>query len=149
MLETFADLSTPLVADACIRSGVPLRAAPPGIAAVVAAHRIAGRVLPARHCGSVDVFLEALGRAGRGSWSVQSPCRLAEINCAWAWVAARIWSGPVQALTCLDHVRVMLVSELHGFDARAHAGIVVWAAATASGRVTLDEWYPRRRRVFV
>jgi len=66
MLETFADLSTPLVADACIRCGVPLRVAPAGIGAIVAGHQIAGRALPARHCGSVDVFLEAFSRAGRG-----------------------------------------------------------------------------------
>jgi 4-hydroxy-4-methyl-2-oxoglutarate aldolase len=63
MLEAFADLATPLVADACVRCGVPLRAAPPGIRAVVAGQRIAGRVLPVRHYGSVDVFLEAFGRA--------------------------------------------------------------------------------------
>lgn len=66
MLKAFADLSTPLVADACVRGGVPLRAAPPGIGAVVPGHRIAGRALPARHYGSVDVFLEAFGRAGQG-----------------------------------------------------------------------------------
>ena len=66
MLETFTDLSTPLVADACIRCAVPLRAAPPGISAVVAGRRVAGRALPARHYGSVDVFLEALGRAEPG-----------------------------------------------------------------------------------
>ena len=66
MLEAFADLSTPLVADACVRCGVPLRAAPAGIRAVVAGQRVAGRVLPARHFGSVDVFLEALGRAEDG-----------------------------------------------------------------------------------
>jgi regulator of RNase E activity RraA len=66
MLETFADLSTPLVADACIRCEVPLRAAPPGIRSVVPGHRVAGQVLPARHYGSVDVFLEALGRAEHG-----------------------------------------------------------------------------------
>ena len=66
MLEAFAGLSTPLVADACVRCGVPLRAAPTGIRAVVAGQRVAGRVLPARHYGSVDVFLEALGRAGAG-----------------------------------------------------------------------------------
>jgi 4-hydroxy-4-methyl-2-oxoglutarate aldolase len=62
----FDDLSTPLVADACIRCGVPLRAAPPGIRAVVSGHRLAGRALPARHYGSVDVFLEALGAAEAG-----------------------------------------------------------------------------------
>ena len=66
MLKAFADLSTPLVADACVRTGVPLRAAPSGIGSVVAGHRLAGRALPVRHYGSVDVFLEALGRADGG-----------------------------------------------------------------------------------
>ena len=66
MLAGFASLSTPLVADACIRRNVPLRVAPPGIATVVPGHQVAGRVLPARHYGSVDVFLEALGGAGHG-----------------------------------------------------------------------------------
>lgn len=64
--KSFAELSSPLVADACIRIGVPLRAAPPGIRAVVAGHRLAGRALPTRHYGSVDVFLEAYGRAEPG-----------------------------------------------------------------------------------
>ncbi|MFG3053804.1 RraA family protein [Kitasatospora sp. NPDC048239] len=66
MLKAFAELSTPLVADACVRSGVELRAAPAGIRAVVAGQRVAGRVLPVRHYGSVDVFLEAYGAAGPG-----------------------------------------------------------------------------------
>ena len=66
MRTIFADISTPLVADACIRCGVPLRAAPPGIRAVVPGGRVAGRALPARHYGSVDVFLEAFGRAEPG-----------------------------------------------------------------------------------
>ena len=65
-VHAFAELSTPLVADACIRCEVPLRAAPPGIAPVVAGARIAGSALPARHYGSVDVFLEAFGRAEQG-----------------------------------------------------------------------------------
>jgi len=66
MLEAFAELSTPLLADACVRLGVPLRAAPPGIGAVVPGQRIAGRALPARHYGSVDIFLEAFGQADQG-----------------------------------------------------------------------------------
>jgi regulator of RNase E activity RraA len=64
--KSFAELSTALVADACIRTGVPLRAAPPGIRAVGAGHRVAGRALPTIHYGSVDVFLEAFGRAEPG-----------------------------------------------------------------------------------
>ena len=66
MLEAFADLSAPLVAGACLRCGVPLRAADPGIRPVVAGQRTAGRVLPVRHYGSVDVFVEAFGRAQAG-----------------------------------------------------------------------------------
>ncbi|MEV4754724.1 RraA family protein [Micromonospora sp. NPDC049559] len=67
MLDAFAELSTPLVADACVRCDVPLRAAPAGIAAVVRGQRIAGRALPVRHYGSVDVFLEGLGGAEPGA----------------------------------------------------------------------------------
>jgi 4-hydroxy-4-methyl-2-oxoglutarate aldolase len=66
VLEAFADLSTPLVADACVRCGVPLRVADSGIRPVVASQGVAGRVLPVRHYGSVDVFLEAFGRAQAG-----------------------------------------------------------------------------------
>jgi 4-hydroxy-4-methyl-2-oxoglutarate aldolase len=66
VLKAFTELSTPLVADACLRSDVPLRAAPAGISAVVPGHRVAGRALPARHYGSVDVFLEAFSRAEQG-----------------------------------------------------------------------------------
>src|SRR6185437_2556251 len=66
MLMEFDGLSTPLVADACVRAGVPLRVAPPGIGAVIPGQRIAGRALPARHYGSVDVFLEAFSGAAHG-----------------------------------------------------------------------------------
>jgi 4-hydroxy-4-methyl-2-oxoglutarate aldolase len=45
---------------------VALRAAPPGTTPVVPGLRVAGRALPARHYGSVDVFLEALGGAEPG-----------------------------------------------------------------------------------
>ena len=64
--QAFAELSTPLVADACVRLKLPLRLVPPGISAQPAWARMAGRVLPARHFGSVDVFLEALESAETG-----------------------------------------------------------------------------------
>lgn len=62
----FAKLSTPLLADACVRLKIPLRIAPPGIRSVKTTSRLSGRVLPVRHYGSVDIFLEALqaGQAG-------------------------------------------------------------------------------------
>jgi regulator of RNase E activity RraA len=75
--QRFAALTTAHIADGCIRTGVPVRCAPPTIQAVLPngravlpsglTARLAGRVLPARHAGSVDVFLDALQtRAERG-----------------------------------------------------------------------------------
>lgn len=66
LTAAFTELATPLVADACVRLGVPLRVAPAGLRPVVRGQRVAGRVLPARHYGSVDVFLEAFSRAEPG-----------------------------------------------------------------------------------
>ena len=64
--RTFLDLTTPHVADACMRLGVPVRFAPPAITALWKGIHMVGRVLPVRHYGSVDVFLEALEGASRG-----------------------------------------------------------------------------------
>jgi regulator of RNase E activity RraA len=64
--DKFFVLSTPLIADACLRLKVPLRIALPGVCPVISDSRLAGRVLPVRHYGSVDVFLEAMENAVRG-----------------------------------------------------------------------------------
>ena len=64
--NAFSQLSTPLVADACLRLKIPLRIAPEGIHPIISGMRVAGRLLPARHRGSVDVFLEAMTHAKRG-----------------------------------------------------------------------------------
>ncbi|HZX02196.1 RraA family protein [Kribbella sp.] len=56
-------LTTAHLADACVRAGVPVRTV--SVTAVVG-ERIAGRVLPAQHVGSVDVFLEAFESAAEG-----------------------------------------------------------------------------------
>ncbi len=65
--EAFRELSTPLIADACVRLRVALRIAQPGIKPLVQGRwHIAGQVLPAQHYGSVDIFLEAMGNAEQG-----------------------------------------------------------------------------------
>lgn len=56
----FATLTTAHLADACIRAQIPVRCAPALLRAVVPGSRLAGRASPARHVGSVDIFLEAL-----------------------------------------------------------------------------------------
>lgn len=64
--QEFSELSTPLISDACLRLGIPLRIAPPGIFSLIPGSHIAGRALPVRHYGSVDIFLEAMGAAEKG-----------------------------------------------------------------------------------
>jgi regulator of RNase E activity RraA len=64
--RAFADLSTPLIADAALRLKIPFRICPPGIQPVTPNQRLAGPALPVRHFGSVDVFLEAMQGAQPG-----------------------------------------------------------------------------------
>jgi regulator of RNase E activity RraA len=64
--DPVSDVTTPHLADACLRAGVPVRCAPPSVHSVMTGSRAHGRVQPAQHVGSVDIFLEALGDAAPG-----------------------------------------------------------------------------------
>jgi regulator of RNase E activity RraA len=66
LAQKFAELSTPLIADATLRLRLPLRIAPSGIGPVFFGSRLAGYALPVKHFGSVDVFLEVMAGANRG-----------------------------------------------------------------------------------
>jgi regulator of RNase E activity RraA len=60
------ELTTPHLADACLRLGVPVRCGPHRLGPAVSGMRASGRARPVRHFGSVDVFLEALEEAVAG-----------------------------------------------------------------------------------
>lgn len=62
----YLDLTTPHVADAIMRLGLPVRQAPASVTALWQDTHLVGRVLPAQHTGSVDVFLEAIEHSARG-----------------------------------------------------------------------------------
>ena len=64
--RTYLDLTTPHVADAVKRLGIDVRCAPSNVRPLWGDTHIVGRAQPARHYGSVDVFLEALDRATPG-----------------------------------------------------------------------------------
>jgi len=63
MSALFQGLTTPHVADACVRTGVEVRCAPHDLRAVSPSDWSVGRVRPVRHYGSVDIFLEAVESA--------------------------------------------------------------------------------------
>ena len=65
-IKLLSTLSTPHLADACLRVGVVVRCGPAGLLPLATGMRCLGRGLPARHVGSVDVFFEALERSRPG-----------------------------------------------------------------------------------
>jgi 4-hydroxy-4-methyl-2-oxoglutarate aldolase len=101
--HAFAELSTPLVADAALRLKIPLRISPSGIQPVTPNQRLAGPALPVRHFGSVDVFLEAMQGARPGEVLIIDN-------------GGRLDQGCIGDLTALE-------AEHSGL-----AGIVVWGA---------------------
>lgn len=60
LTSLYLDLTTPHVADAAMRLGIPIRQAPAATAPLWAGTHVVGGATPARHTGSVDVFLEAI-----------------------------------------------------------------------------------------
>ena len=62
----FSELSTPLITDAALRLQLSVLIAPSGIRPLISGSRLAGHALPAKHFGSVDVFLEAMESASAG-----------------------------------------------------------------------------------
>jgi regulator of RNase E activity RraA len=65
-LRRLQALATAHLADACLRAAMTVRCAPSAIKGVMPSMRCEGIVRPARHAGSVDVFLEALANASPG-----------------------------------------------------------------------------------
>jgi regulator of RNase E activity RraA len=101
--RAFAQLSTPLVADAALRRKIPFRTSPPGIRSVTPNQALAGPALPVRHFGSVDVFLEAMQAARPGDVLVVDN-------------GGRLDEGCIGDLTALEAQKCGL------------AGIIVWGA---------------------
>src|SRR5690349_13189637 len=94
----FHELSTALVADACLRLAVPLRLAPWGIRALPRSARVAGRARPARHSGSVDIFLEAIEGAATGDVLVIDNAGRIDEACVGDLVALEAKAAGVAAL---------------------------------------------------
>jgi regulator of RNase E activity RraA len=66
LADRFRTLTTPHLADGCIRAGVEVRCAPAGLRPVVGGARFLGPARPVRHVGSVDLILEAVERSSPG-----------------------------------------------------------------------------------
>ena len=101
--KAFDSLATAAIADATVRLGLALRVGPPGLAPIDPAMHVAGRALPVRHAGSVDVFFEAMENAEPGDILVIDN-------------GGRVDEGCIGDLTVLEAISAHL------------AGFVVWGA---------------------
>jgi 4-hydroxy-4-methyl-2-oxoglutarate aldolase len=65
-IEQLNHLTTPHLADGCLKTNVPIRCAPPALRPLAPTMRCSGRARPVRHVGSIDIFFEALHGAAPG-----------------------------------------------------------------------------------
>ena len=94
----FATLTTAHVADACIRVQIPVRCAPAPLRALVPGSRLVGRACPARHAGSVDVFLEALEGAAPGDVLVVDNGGRLDESCVGDLVALEVQAAGLEGI---------------------------------------------------
>ncbi len=94
----FAALTTAHLADACIRAHVPVRCAPASIRALVPGSRLVGRACPARHVGSVDVFLEAIEGAAPGDVLVVDNGGRLDESCVGDLVALEVQAAGLEGI---------------------------------------------------
>lgn len=66
LVDQLNKLSTPYLADGCLRIGVPIRFAPAGVRPLTGDMQCAGRARPIRHVGSIDIFFEAIENSSPG-----------------------------------------------------------------------------------
>jgi 4-hydroxy-4-methyl-2-oxoglutarate aldolase len=66
-VQDLEGLTTAHLADACRQQGMDPRLAPQELVPMVPGVHVTGRVLPVRHSGSVDIFIEAISQAEPGS----------------------------------------------------------------------------------
>jgi 4-hydroxy-4-methyl-2-oxoglutarate aldolase len=66
LTDQLSKLTTPHLADGCLRTGVPIRFAPAGMKPLTENMQCAGRARPVRHVGSIDIFLEVFEKAEPG-----------------------------------------------------------------------------------
>lgn len=117
------DWTTPFIADACVLLQRPVRLGPPGLKPLIPLSRAAGRVAPAVHAGSTDVFLEAIALAERGDVLVVDNNGRLDEGCIGDLVAGEAFVSGLAAL---------VIDGAHRDSAAIRAmGIPVWSRGTS------------------
>ena len=94
------DWTTPFIADACVQLSLPVRVGPYGLKCNVPGSKVAGPARPARHAGSVDVFLEAIASAQRGDVLVIDNGGRTDEGCIGDLVVGEAFMSGIAATVC-------------------------------------------------
>lgn len=117
------DWATAFIADACVQLQVPVRLGPPGLTPIRLQLRAAGRVAPAVHAGSTDVFLEAISQATAGDVLVVDNNGRLDEGCVGDLIAGEAHVSGLAAI---------IIDGAHRDSAAIRAiGIPVWSRGTA------------------
>ena len=94
------DWTTPFIADACVQLSLPVRVGPFGLKCNFPGSKVAGPARPARHAGSVDVFLEAIASSQRGDVLVIDNGGRTDEGCIGDLVVGEAFMSGIAATVC-------------------------------------------------
>jgi regulator of RNase E activity RraA len=134
LLDGF-DWTTPFIADACVQLAVPVRVGPFALRCHFPGSRVAGPARPARHAGSVDVFLEAIAASARGDVLVIDNGGRLDEGCIGDLVVAEAHMSGIAGTLCWGAHRD--TGAIHAIGAR------VWSLGTCpNGPLELRRRHP-------
>ena len=116
------DWTTPFIADACVQLSLTVRVGPFGMRCNFPGSKAAGPARPARHAGSVDVFLEAIAAAARGDMLVIDNGGRTDEGCIGDLVVGEAHMSGIAATVCWGSHR--------DTSAIAAMGARVWSLGT-------------------
>ena len=116
------DWTTPFILDACAQLSLPVRVGPFGLKCNFPGSKVAGPARPARHAGSVDVFLEAIAGSKQGDVLVIDNGGRHDEGCIGDLVVGEAFMGGIAGIVCWGTHRD--TAAIHAIGAR------VWSLGT-------------------
>lgn len=116
------DWTTPFIVDACAQLSLPVRVGPFGLTCNFPGSRVAGPARPARHAGSVDVFLEAIAASKKGDVLVVDNGGRRDEGCIGDLVVGEAFMSGIAGIVCWGTHRD--TGAIHAIGAR------VWSLGT-------------------
>jgi regulator of RNase E activity RraA len=147
------DWTTPFIADACTQLSLPVRVGPFGLTCNFPGSKVAGPARPARHAGSVDVFLEVIAESKQGDVLVIDNGGRRDEGCIGDLVVGEAFMSGIAGIICWGTHRDTAAIHTIGarvwslgtcpngpLELRKRSETALVAASIGSVTVTLDDY---------